>query len=200
VAGAPRYNRARVASLDERRAQALSDFRVARYSDAASQFATIAAESNSDTDWFNLMTSSALAKQVDVAERTFNMLHPRIVARVEEHNRRLNRGEPVNPSDFEVSPAELVVYYGHAMCDGGAPHRALALVADLAKSYAGLVITDATFLYIRRFPTFETFASLLKKISDGVGAPAIVPIVETLSRRVDKEGLTTLRENGLLTP
>lgn len=170
------------------RKKALTLFEQGKYQESFSLFNDLAKMTDQDHDWLSVVTSSALAGEFDIAEKSFLSLFDRITKKVEKHNTLVGEGKDGISDDIPVSPGQLLLYHAFSLSEGGDPQRAMRPASELAEIYCLGETTDDHFLYLRGVPFFANFLKLLQGLEAKLGEATVKPLVQKLTSYVDEPG------------
>ncbi|MBA2613977.1 MAG: hypothetical protein H0U95_18585 [Bacteroidetes bacterium] len=158
---------------------ALAKFRQLKFSEAEKIFNELAQGSENSDDWFNVVTSAALNKNVDLSKIAFdNAVHFYQI-----HQTKGNLGIPF-----------MAFYYILALRDVKEYERAFEQFGLLRDIYASVSITDSHFLYIRGIPSFETAITEAKIIFENNPKESVIALFTYLTKKVDEYGAKFIEE------
>lgn len=151
----------------------LSYFRQGKYNLSEEVFTELSNQSTSPSDWFNLITSAALNKNFELSEKALK----KTIEYYSEYGTK---------EDLPIP--QVFYYYMLALRDVKEYQKAFTQLEKLKDIYCKLVITDATFLYIRGVPFFEDTISNGKEILEHIDKDAAQKFLAELHGRLDDEG------------
>ena len=158
----------------------MSFFRQAKYQDAASYFQKATEYSPEVNDWFNVMTSETLSKNVERGRNAFD----------KAIQLQLDTGHKEQPSIPFMRQ-----YYACALRDIGEYWLALEQINELRNIYEQLKITDTTFVYIRGVPFLSHTMDVAVDVFNGLGASFDAHVwIESFSSKLDEDGQEYLNE------
>lgn len=164
--------------------KALSLFQLKRNEEALPIFELLAEKQGTPKAWLNVMSSAILSGKIDVGERAFEKAkHP------------LSQGSVDDPVDEkQPSGAELNYYYICTLCAVKEYKKCLDPLNVLKDLYSTLVITDSTFLYIRRIPFIEdTLQKAVEVFKHEQMKEYGLKWLEELASNVDEDGNSTIQ-------
>jgi hypothetical protein len=178
--------------FEVQRQQALALFHNQKYLEALPVFKALAAQSDEDRDWFNVLTTAGLAGDPELADSTFKMLFERTRDKIELFNKRVLEGQNSNMPTIAASLPQLCYYHASSLCEGGWADRALDPTETLVKLYCELETTDTQFLFLRGIPAFGDFLNLFQKLRGALGAAQLSSMVQLLQAKIDESGRALL--------
>lgn len=186
IKGANRFlnHKSAVLSKDALKLTGLSLFRKSQYQEALPYFldaSKIEAEVN---DWFNIVTSATLSRNIKVGSDAFDKA---IELRLKSEN-----NEP-------PSIPFMRLYYSCALRDINEHKLALMQINELRKIYEQLKITDSTFLYLRGVPFLSHTMDVAVDVFKGLGSQfSSKDWIDGFAKKLDEEGqkyLTKVQQN-----
>jgi tetratricopeptide (TPR) repeat protein len=167
-------------SLEANKKIALSYFHKGCYKESLILFQKIALIKKDTENWFNVMTTALLAKEIVIGKDAF------------EKTLELQKAAGYNQ---QPSIPFIRYYYACALNDIGLFLEALDQLNELKKIYMNLVITDDTFVYIRGIPFMTNTLDLAVKVFKGLGEDfSKSDWLKELKQKVDDEGKNTIEE------
>jgi len=158
----------------------LANFRRNNYEEAQKHFQAIVQSSHSVGDWFNLLTSSALAGDFVTAQNAFR--------KTVEYRKTATDPE-------EISIPFIMYYYACALRDKKKWDIAFEQIEELRKIYEQLHITDDTFVYIRGVPflshTLQVALDVFRGLGDKFNADKWL---NSFARKLDNDGQSLVQE------
>ena len=155
-------------------------FRQGRYQEALSYFQKATEYSPDINDWFNVITSGTLSKNVEVGRDAFN----------KAVQIQLDTGHKEQPSIPVMRQ-----YYACALRDIGKYELALEQINELRPIYEQLKITDTTFLHIRGMPFLSHTMDVAVDIFNGLDSSFNAhEWIDSFSSKLDDEGQEYLNE------
>jgi tetratricopeptide (TPR) repeat protein len=155
-------------------------FRQGRYQEALSYFQKATEYSPDINDWFNVITSGTLSKNVEVGRDAFN----------KAVQIQLDTGHKEQPSIPVMRQ-----YYACALRDIGKYELALEQINELRPIYEQLKITDTTFLHIRGMPFLSHIMDVAVDIFNGLDSSFNAhEWIDSFSSKLDDEGQEYLNE------
>lgn len=150
----------------------LVKFRQGKFSESEKIFSDSAANSSDPVDWFNLMTSSTLNKNLDISKKAFN--------------KAVDLRMSIKKSDISVP--QIIYYYMLALRDIKEYTLAFDQFIKMADIYGKYGITDDTFLYMRGVPFFHGAIEQAKSILEHVSKGESEAVLSKLKTQVDEYG------------
>jgi hypothetical protein len=181
-----------MSTLEEQKEQALELFHNKRYAEALPLFKALADQTDQDRDWFNVLTTSGLAGDFDLAQSTFKLLFTRTREKVELFNKMVLEGRDTDLPTIAASLPQLCFYHAISLCDGGVADKAIDPTETLVKLYSELGTTDTRFLFVRGVPAFGDFLNLFQKMRNSLGLDRIAAMIQMLQDKLDEAGKTSL--------
>jgi tetratricopeptide (TPR) repeat protein len=155
-------------------------FKQAKYKEALPYFQKATEYSPEITDWFNVITSGTLSKNIEVGRNAFDKA-------VQMQLDAGHRGQPSIPF--------MRQYYACALRDIGEYDLALEQINELRQIYEQLQITDTTFVYIRGVPFLSHTMDVAVDVFNGLGASFDAQEwIDNFSSKLDAEGQEFLNE------
>jgi hypothetical protein len=151
----------------------LSYFRQGKYDLSEKIFTELSAKSTNPNDWFNVITSAALNKNFELSDKALEKT-------IEYYSE--------NGTENDLPTPQVFYYYMLALRDVKEYQKAFVQLEKLKDIYCKLVITDATFLYIRGVPFFEDAISAGKEILENIDKDQAQKFLAELHGRLDDEG------------
>lgn len=133
---------------------------------------------NSD-DWFNLVTSSTLNRNIELSEQAY-------LKAIEFYKR--------NATNENLPLPQIYFYYMQALRDIKEYERAFLQLEELKEIYCNLSITDSTFLYMRGVPFFQSVIESGKEILENIERGKAEGFIKALHNGVDGDGKQYLDE------
>lgn len=152
----------------------LASFRLMNYAKSEKIFVALAHESDSFDDWFNVLTSSTMNKNIDLSEIAFEKVLKSYTDSSEQKG---------------ASLPQVYLYYMQALRDVKEYEKALHQFSQLLKYYMQVHITDSTFLYMRGIPFFEHAIDASKKILENNDKVKVERLLDELQNKIDEEGI-----------
>jgi tetratricopeptide (TPR) repeat protein len=157
----------------------LSYFRQKQFNLSEEIFRKLAENSTNSDDWFNLLTSCTLNKQIEHSE----LVLEKTIALYNDYGTK-----------DSLSIPRIFYYYMHALRDVQEYAKAFKQLERLGSIYTSLVITDSTFLYIRGVPFFSDSIEAGKEILEHIDKDVAKHFIDELVKHVDEEGKEYLYE------
>lgn len=155
-------------------------FRQAKYQEALPYFQKATEYNPEINDWFNVITSGTLSKDVEVGRNAFD----------KAVQLQLDSGHKEQPSIPFMRQ-----YYACALRDIGEYDLALEQINELRQIYEQLKITDTTFVYIRGVPFLSHTMDVAVDVFNGLGASFDAQEwIDSFSSKLDEEGREYLNE------
>ena len=156
----------------------LSYFRQGQFNLSEQTFVRLTENSTNPDDWFNLVTSSTLNKNVPLSEKAF----ARTIELYQEKGTKENLPIP-----------QIYYYYMQGLRDIKEYSKAFEQLEKLKDIYSKLVITDSTFLYLRGIPFFEDTIEASKEILENIEKNKSTNFINDLANNVDEGGKEYLK-------
>ena len=157
----------------------LSYFRQEQYDLSEQAYLTLTEDSTNPDDWFNLITSSTLNKNVQLSEKAYT----KTVELYQKYGSKENLPIPY-----------IMYYYMQGLTDIKEYAKAFEQLEKLKDIYCKLVITDPTFLHLRGVPFFEDTIKASKEILENIEKTKAIDFIRELSDKLDDEGKQYLKE------
>jgi tetratricopeptide (TPR) repeat protein len=151
----------------------LSYFRNGQYNLSEQTFETLTETSSSPEDWFNLVTSSTLNKNIELSEKAYK----KTLELYKEKGTKENIPIP-----------QIYFYYMQGLRDVKEYSKAFQQLEKLTDIYAKLVITDDTFVYMRGVPFLSHTLEASKEILESIDIEKAKKLISDLMSKVDEEG------------
>ena len=165
---------------DANKLMGMSLFRQAKYQEALPYFQKATEYNPEINDWFNVITSGTLSKNVEVGRNAFD----------KAVQLQLDSGHKEQPSIPFMRQ-----YYACALRDIGEYELALEQINELRQIYEQLKITDTTFVYIRGVPFLSHTMDVAMDVFNGLGASFDAKEwIDSFSSKLDEEGQEYLNE------
>ncbi len=148
-------------------------FKQGQYNLSEEVFIMQTMDSENSDDWFNLLTSSTLNKNIELSEKAFN----KVIEFYEKNGTEQNLPIPY-----------VYFYYMQALRDVKEYEKAFEQLKNLKNIYSSLSITDSTFLHLRGVPFFEHTIDASKKILENIDKNEAVSFIAELKEKVDDYG------------
>lgn len=152
---------------------ALGNFRLGNYGKSQQIFEMLASKSNNSDDWFNVVTSSTLNRNVDLGRSAFDKA-------VELYKKRRDKES--------ISIPNMMFYYMQCLKDIKQFELAFEQLNELKKIYTELKITDGTFLYLRGVPFFEHTIDASNDILEKLAPQEAEDWISSFKESVDNDG------------
>lgn len=163
-----------VIAKDANKLMGMSLFRQAKYQEALPHFQNATEYNPEINDWFNVVTSGTLSKNVEVGRNAFD----------KAVQLQLDSGHKEQPS----IPC-MRQYYACALRDIGEYELALEQINELRQIYEQIIITDTTFFYIRGVPFLSHTMDVAVDVFNGLGASFDAKEwIDSFSSKLDDEG------------
>jgi len=182
IKGADRFlnHKSDVLTKDALKLTGLSLFRKSQYQEALLYFqdaSKIEAEVN---DWFNIVTSATLSRNIKVGSSAFDKA-------IQLRFKSENNEQPSIPF--------MRQYYACALRDVSEHKLALIQINELRKIYEQLKITDSTFLYLRGVPFLSHTMDVAVDVFKGLGRDfSAKEWIDDFAKKLDEEGQQYLIE------
>jgi len=137
---------------------ATSLFSLADYAQSSTIWLALAEQTQNADHWLSAVTSSTMARRYDEAQSAYEIGIKKFNERAEK---LMQDGTPPMPG-MNTAPL-LMFYYAHALCDSGAPERALLLIDQFFQIFKSLVIPDTHYLLSGGMVPFSNFLGLVHK-------------------------------------
>lgn len=170
-ANADRYNANKLIGL--------ASFRLKKYQRSQDIFEALATQSNESDDWFNVLTSATLNKNILLSEKAMDEIL-KIYSTTQERK--------------SVSLAQIYIYYMQALRDVKEYEKAFQQLSQLKKYYLQLKITDSTFLYMRGIPFLSHTMEAGKEILENYSKIDSEKLLDELQQGLDEEGEIYIKE------
>lgn len=158
----------------------MSLFRQAKYQEALPYFQKATEYNPEINDWFNVITSGTLSKNIEAGRNAFD----------KAVQLQLDSGHKEQPSIPFMRQ-----YYACALRDIGEYDLALEQINELRQIYEQLKITDTTFVYIRGVPFLSHTMDVAVDVFNGLGAGFDAQEwIDSFSSKLDEEGQEYLNE------
>lgn len=165
---------------DANKIMGMALFRQAKYQEALPYFQKATEYNPGISDWFNVVTSGTLSKNVKVGRNAFD----------KAVQLQLDSGHKEQPSIPFMRQ-----YYACALRDIGEYELALVQINELRKIYEQLKTTDTTFVYIRGVPFLSHTMDVAVDVFNGLGASFDAQEwIQRFSSKLDEEGQEYLNE------
>lgn len=165
---------------DANKLMGMALFRQAKYQEALPYFQRATEYNPEINDWFNVITSGTLSKNVEVGRNAFD----------KAVQLQLDSGHKEQPSIPFMRQ-----YYACALRDIGEYDLALEQINELRQIYEQLKITDTTFVYIRGVPFLSHTMDVAVDVFNGLGASFDAKEwIDSFSSKLDEEGQEYLNE------
>jgi len=165
---------------DANKLMGMALFRKAKYKEALPYFQKATEYNPEINDWFNVITSGTLSKNVEVGRNAFD----------KAVQLQLDSGHKEQPSIPFMRQ-----YYACALRDIGEYDLALEQINELRLIYEQLKITDTTFVYIRGVPFLSHTMNVAVDVFNGLGASFNAQEwIDSFSSKLDEEGQEYLNE------
>jgi hypothetical protein len=151
----------------------LAKFRQHKFAEAENMFSRLAADSNDPDDWFNLVTSSTMNRNISLSKSSYDRTLELCKARTKKNS---------------VSMPQVMYYYMLALRDIQEYSLAHEQLVKLTDTYSSLGITDPTFLYLRGVPFFSETLEQAKAILENNAKEKSLNLLNTLKANVDEDG------------
>lgn len=152
----------------------LSYFRKEEYIKATSYFLTAVKYKAEANDWFNIMTSAILSKDIKTGKNAF------------ETALELS-SKPTKEEELTIP--QIRQYYACALRDVEEYEEALCQINELRTIYETYKITDDTFLYLRGVPFLSHTMEVAIDIFNGLGSEFdSVKWINDFSKKLDEDG------------
>lgn len=165
---------------DANKLMGMALFRQAKYQEALPYFQKATEYNPEVNDWFNVVTSGTLSKNLEVGHNAFD----------KAVQLQLGSGDKEQPSiPF------MRLYYSCALRDIGEYDLALEQINELRQIYEQLKITDTTFVYIRGVPFLSHTMDVAVDVFNGLGTSFDAQEwIDSFSSKLDEEGQEYLNE------
>jgi len=158
----------------------MAQFRQAKYQEALLHFLRATEYNPELNDWFNVITSATLSKNIKVGRNAFD----------KAVELQLDSGHKEQPSIPFMRQ-----YYACALRDIGEYDLALEQINELRQIYEQLKITDTTFVYIRGVPFLSHTMDVAVDVFNGLGANFDAQEwIDSFSSKLDDEGQAYLKK------
>lgn len=165
---------------DANKLMGMSLFRQAKYQESLPYFQKATEYNPEINDWFNIITSATLSKNLEVGRNAFD----------KAVKLQLDSGHKEQPSIPFMRR-----YYACALRDIGEFELALEQINELRKIYEQLKITDTTFLYIRGVPFLSHTMDVAVDVFNGLGVNINAQEwIDSFSSKLDEDGQEYLNE------
>ncbi len=154
-------------------------FRQGKYNLSEEIFIKQTENSKNSDDWFNLVTSSTLNKNIELSEKAFK----KTVEFYEKNGKEDNLPIPY-----------VYFYYMQGLRDVKEYEKAFTQLEKLKDIYSTLSITDTHFLYMRGIPFFEETLDASKEILENSEKDKVVKFISDLKEKIDEDGKKYLEE------
>ena len=157
----------------------LSYFRQGQFSLSEQTFIKLTENSENPDDWFNLVTSSTLNKNVELSEKAYEKA-------LELYQK--------NGTNENLPIPQIYYYYMQGLRDTKEYTRAFNQLEKLKDIYSKLVITDSTFLYLRGVPFLEHTIEASKEILENIDKTKASNFIKEIIDKLDEEGKKYIKE------
>ncbi|HLP50588.1 MAG TPA: hypothetical protein VK154_06860 [Chitinophagales bacterium] len=164
---------------EARRLLGLCYFQQGKFDLAEQAYLEQTSTSENSDDWFNLVTSSTLNRNIELGEQAY-------LKAIEFYKR--------NATNENLPIPQIYYYYMQALRDIKEYERAFLQLEKLKEIYCSLSITDSTFLYIRGVPFFQTAIESSKEILENIERGKAESFMKALHNGVDDDGKQYLDE------
>lgn len=132
--------------------------------------------------YFNLACTSALLKKFEDAEEYFESCGQRYASEI-------------SSGEYEgYSGSEMQFTYASKLVESGEYSLSFRFLMNLANIYSQLVITEDSFLGIRKVPPFEMYLELLKSVQTHADPVEFAEMIQLLKENVDEEGQASIKK------
>lgn len=166
-------------NFEANKLMALSNFQLGQYDLAQQTFEVLARKSEDSDDWFNLVTSATLNRQVELGRKAFD----RSIELYQQTGSAENLSHP-----------NMIFYYMLCLRDIGQFELAFEQLQDLKTIYCELVITDSTFLHMRGVPFFEHTMDAAKDILKNIEESEAASWIDSWKDSIDSDGKLHLNQ------
>lgn len=157
----------------------LSYFRQKQFNLSEQTFAKLTENSTNPDDWFNLLTSSTLNKNIPLSEKAY-------LKAIELYKK--------NGTKENLPIPQIYFFYMQGLKDIKEYSKAFEQLKKLKDIYSELVITDGTFLYLRGVPFLEHTIEASKEILENIETNKARNFITELKSKLDEEGKQYLSE------
>ena len=157
----------------------LSYFRQGKFNLSEQTFVSLTENSENPDDWFNLVTSSTLNKNVQLSEKAY----AKTIELYQKSGTKENLPIP-----------QIYYYYMQGLRDIKEYAKAFEQLNKLKEIYSKLVISDSTFLYLRGVPFLEHTIEASKEILENIEKTKASNFIRELTDKLDDEGKQYINE------
>ncbi len=154
-------------------------FKQGHYDLSEETFIKQTASSKNPDDWFNLVTSSTLNKNIELSEKALKKT-------IELYNK--------NATKENLPIPYIYFYYMQGLRDVKEYEKAFEQLENLKEIYSTLSITDSHFLYTRGVPFFEKTMDASKEVLENSDSNKVVNFINELKGKLDDEGKQFLEQ------
>lgn len=157
----------------------LSYFRLGRFDLSEQTFIKLTENSTNPDDWFNLVTSATLNKNIELSEKAY-------LKTIELYRKKGTKENLPLP--------HIYYYYMQGLRDVKEYPKAYKQLEKLKEIYSKLVITDSTFLYLRGVPFLNHTMEASKEILENIDKDLAKTFINDLSKNLDEDGKQYIKD------